>query len=173
MSRAEFDRKRYAEDPDYRARKLAANRKWNKANREHINEWKRRVRNKKPEYREKHCRQLAHGRRRAKYGLTPEDFERLLQRQNGACGICKVRPAETLSVDHDHVTNAVRGLLCRPCNTGLGAFGDNPRLMLKAIAYLADARGLVVVARLIRWALWLTGHWIERAFRPRLAPPAG
>jgi hypothetical protein len=172
MSRAEFERKRYAEDPEYRARKLAANRKWKESHREQINEWKRRVRNKNPEFSEKHRMRLAHGRRTAKYGLSPADFERMLRQQSYACAICKIRPDETLSVDHDHVTNRVRRLLCRPCNTGLGAFRDNPRLMLEAIAYLADARGLVVVARLIRWALWLTGGLIERAFRPQRAPPA-
>jgi Recombination endonuclease VII len=167
---AELLRKRYAEDPDYRARKRAANRKWEKNHREHVNEWNRRVRNKNPKYHEKHCLQLAHGRRKAKYGLTPEDFERLLQRQNGACAICKVKPAETLSVDHCHVTTTVRGLLCRHCNTGLGAFRDNPRLMLEAIAYLAEARGRVVVARCIRFALRLTGRWIEQGFCPHLDP---
>jgi hypothetical protein len=40
------------------------------------------------------------------------------------------------------------------------------RLALGAIAYLAESRGLVVVARRIRWALRLTGCWIERAVLP-------
>jgi len=44
-------------------------------------------------------------------------------------------------VDHDHITGKVRGLLCSPCNTGLGMFQENAQLFLKAIQYLAERRG--------------------------------
>ncbi len=166
---AELSRKRYAEDPEYRARKLASNRKWEKSHPEQVNEGKRRNRN--PTLCEKDRVRSANFHRKVKYGLSPEDFERLLTRQNGVCAICKVRPAEMLHVDHCHATNKVRGLLCRYCNIGLGGFRDNPCYMLEGIAYLAEARGLFVVAGLIRWFVRRLGPRIERAFGCRPDPP--
>jgi hypothetical protein len=58
------------------------------------------------------------------YGLTLEDFLAILAAQDGACAICRRTPAPgtNLSVDHDHETNAVRGLLCVACNTRVAAF---------------------------------------------------
>lgn len=58
----------------------------------------------------------------------------MLIEQDGLCAVCYEKPAT--SVDHDHKTGQVRGLLCRNCNTGLGMFGDNPELMLAASAYI-------------------------------------
>lgn len=43
-----------------------------------------------------------------------------------------------LSVDHDHITGQVRGLLCRPCNTILGHARDAIRFFERAIDYLTD-----------------------------------
>jgi len=39
-------------------------------------------------------------------------------------------------IDHNHKTDKFRGWLCHKCNRGLGAFNDNPNLLLKAIDYL-------------------------------------
>lgn len=58
-----------------------------------------------------------------KFGITEEEYEALLKRQNGVCAICKGPPDtrwKRLAVDHDHVTREVRGLLCMVCNTMLG-----------------------------------------------------
>lgn len=74
-----------------------------------------------------------------KYNLSPEDYDRLLEDQNEACAICGVRP-DRLCVDHDHETGEVRGLLCSPCNSGLGFFKDRVRLLAAAIVYL-EANG--------------------------------
>lgn len=54
--------------------------------------------------------------------------------QGGLCKICREAPAA--HVDHDHVTNRVRGLLCFNCNGALGQFRDRTDLMLRAVAYL-------------------------------------
>lgn len=53
----------------------------------------------------------------AKYGITPEQYQKMLDRQGGLCDIC-YRPPKTLrlAVDHDHKTKRVRGLLCYTCN---------------------------------------------------------
>lgn len=57
-----------------------------------------------------------------KYGLTDEDYARLMHRQQLLCALCP-RPLAELGadVDHDHRTGRVRGLLCPPCNTSLGS----------------------------------------------------
>ena len=78
-----------------------------------------------------------------KYGLTPEDRARMLAEQNGRCGICQCEEGThkyRMHVDHNHVTNQVRGLLCHHCNTGIGFFRDDPRLLARAIKYLKAER---------------------------------
>jgi hypothetical protein len=72
----------------------------------------------------------------AKYGLTLEDYNKMLREQDGVCAICS-RRQNPLHVDHNKRTGEVRGLLCMPCNTGLGFFGDNIGIMREAIKYLA------------------------------------
>lgn len=80
---------------------------------------------------------------RRKFGISAEEYMLLLDEQDGRCKICLRTPEEVgdkgcprLAVDHDHETGAVRGLLCRPCNAGLGHFQDSPELMASAINYL-------------------------------------
>lgn len=62
----------------------------------------------------------------------------LYTRQEGKCAICGVDPGYgQLVLDHDHETNLIRGLLCRPCNSGLGFFKDDPERLRKAAYYIA------------------------------------
>lgn len=72
------------------------------------------------------------------YGLTPNQYDAMFKEQNGACFICKGQDLSgcRLSVDHDHKTSKVRGLLCGNCNTGLGSFKDNVGLLILASEYL-------------------------------------
>lgn len=79
------------------------------------------------------------------YGVTQERFEQMLADQNG-CAIChRTEPTDKgWQVDHDHgccpgfrsCGECVRGVLCAPCNVGLGAFGDDPERLAAAAAYL-------------------------------------
>lgn len=78
-----------------------------------------------------------------KYGITPEDKEKMLENQGYKCAICGEElflfgssKKLTAHVDHDHKTGKVRGLLCKECNTGLGKFRDNTDYLLSAISYL-------------------------------------
>lgn len=73
-------------------------------------------------------------RRERRYRLTPERFDALMVEQGGMCAICGLKPPT--DVDHNRKTGHFRGLLCRPCNLGLGMFADCPDRMVKAIAYL-------------------------------------
>jgi hypothetical protein len=59
-------------------------------------------------------------RRKSVYGLTPEAYDSLLEKQGGKCAICKQE--KPLCVDHCHATGRVRGLLCRACNFAVGTF---------------------------------------------------
>lgn len=79
-------------------------------------------------------------RRCKKYGITPEAYNELFNKQEGFCAICGVHQSElpyTLCIDHDHITGLVRGLLCHKCNTGIGRFEDKAELLEKAINYLS------------------------------------
>lgn len=72
----------------------------------------------------------AHYDRRRKFGLSVEQYQQMLKAQREACAIC--RKKKRLHVDHDHVTGAVRGLLCNRCNSALAAFEDDLRPAMEA-----------------------------------------
>lgn len=83
-------------------------------------------------------------RLRTVYGLTVDDYNAMLDRQNGTCAICDGPPKGPGSqygrfrfhVDHCHETNKVRGLLCGNCNTAIGLLGDDLKRFWAAIDYL-------------------------------------
>ena len=68
------------------------------------------------------------------YGLTHEQYDELLAKQEYACATC--RQKKPLDVDHDHQTGKVRGLLCRRCNIAIGQFEDDPDLIDRIASYL-------------------------------------
>jgi hypothetical protein len=73
---------------------------------------------------------------RYRYGLTVEEYEKMLAAQDGKCAICRNPPkTRRLSVDHDHDTGAVRQLLCHPCNHGIAHLED-PFWFANATDYL-------------------------------------
>jgi len=62
---------------------------------------------------------------KSKYGITQDDYNSKLVEQNNKCAICGRDMADygkIFCVDHNHTTNKVRGLLCDPCNYGLGFY---------------------------------------------------
>lgn len=69
-----------------------------------------------------------------KYGITREEYERLVDKQSNKCKICN--KVAKLSIDHCHESGVVRGLLCTQCNSGLGLFKDNTEFLSSAIEYL-------------------------------------
>lgn len=80
-----------------------------------------------------------------KYGITPDDFDQMFEKQAGLCQICGTdRPGgrwNTFCVDHCHKTGKVRGLLCKDCNTGIGQMGDSPSRLRLAADYLEKYGG--------------------------------
>lgn len=54
------------------------------------------------------------------YDITDTEYDALLEFQGGVCAICRRLPTKRrLSVDHDHKTGKVRGLLDWQCNARL------------------------------------------------------
>ena len=91
---------------------------------------------------EAHPELARRNQRKHKYGLTHEQFEQMKERQNGVCAICKQPETHVkrgrvceLSVDHNHDTGEVRGLLCNNCNRALGFFKDDAKLLGEAAKY--------------------------------------
>lgn len=74
------------------------------------------------------------------YGLTVNEYQLLLDTQNGKCKICKVVPKK-LFVDHDHSTGKVRGLLCNNCNLALGLLKEDSEVLANMIKYIAEFKG--------------------------------
>lgn len=89
-------------------------------------------------------------RRRAlnNYGLTQTDYDLMVEAQGDCCACCgssdpcTANNCKTWCVDHDHVTGAVRGLLCVKCNTGIGVLGDTPQGVANAVNYLNKHYGV-------------------------------
>jgi hypothetical protein len=144
-------KKRYAEDAEFREKVLAGCRQRRDANKETINAARRERYATDPDYAES---QRAYTRNRyahvnaerlwTEYGMTIADYDALLARQNGVCRICKTKPAgRRLAVDHCHVTDTIRSLLCNNCNLGVGNFKDNPALMREAADYIEEAAARV------------------------------
>lgn len=70
------------------------------------------------------------------YGLTLLEYEAMLASQEHLCAICHQSETVALSVDHNHQTGAVRGLLCGNCNRMIGLAGEDIARLLAAVAYL-------------------------------------
>ena len=79
---------------------------------------------------------------KSRYGISLEDYDRMLEDQGGCCKVCGTDDPGggrgRFQVDHNHTTGKVRGLLCIGCNTGLGSFKDSVEVLSKAITYLVD-----------------------------------
>lgn len=71
------------------------------------------------------------------YGISVDDWNAFFIKQEGACAICReVSTARRLSVDHDHSTGKVRGLLCSACNTAIGLLKESEDILKSATDYL-------------------------------------
>jgi hypothetical protein len=82
---------------------------------------------------ERRARSIKSNRLKTRYGITLEDYERMLNEQRERCAICEEE--KELVVDHDHATGEVRGLLCRSCNFQLGIV-EQAEWLAKAFRYL-------------------------------------
>jgi hypothetical protein len=144
-SYSERQRKRYAEDAEYRKAVQARNRAYRAAHRDELNARARKAYAENDEYRAR--RRLTGNkwyrreeRLKQVYGLSLQDYEAMVAQQGGVCRVCKTKPARPLFVDHCHANGKVRGLLCHPCNAALGFMRDDPVIAAAATDYLRDAK---------------------------------
>ncbi len=79
------------------------------------------------------------------FGITLDDYNEMLKRQNGLCAICSKASGtdkhsgvrtKALSVDHDHSTGRLRGFICRGCNFAIGQVGESPHRLRQLADYL-------------------------------------
>ena len=73
--------------------------------------------------------------RKFQIGVTPEEYNAAVV-LTACCPICKKEWTATPHADHDHRTGKFRGVLCGPCNRGLGLFNDDVEALEAAITYL-------------------------------------
>ena len=96
-------------------------------------------------YAEKNKDKIENSRLLRQFNITLNQYNSMFESQNGCCAICKVHQLELktkLHVDHCHITNVVRGLLCYNCNRALGLFKDSEESLSNALQYIKDANGI-------------------------------
>jgi uncharacterized protein with PIN domain len=73
-----------------------------------------------------------------RFGLSIGDYDRIMNRQNQKCPICKVKltPSVRPSIDHCHTGNHFRAVLCLKCNSGIAMFRHSARIARSAVKYL-------------------------------------
>jgi len=76
------------------------------------------------------------------YGITEPEFERLLSEANNECQLCDKKltrnrgSSDAAVLDHCHVTQRIRGVLCNSCNMLLGRLEKQPLLISRIQRYL-------------------------------------
>lgn len=73
-----------------------------------------------------------------KYKITSVEYNQMVERQSNLCLVCE-GVMDPPHIDHSHETGKVRGLLCGPCNRGIGHLHDSPKLLRAAAKYLEEA----------------------------------
>lgn len=82
-----------------------------------------------------------------RYGITLEQYDELLVRQDGKCAVCLKEAEEfnvRLAVDHDHKSGEIRGLLCRYCNHRIVGRHRDANLLRRVADYLEIGTGWFV-----------------------------
>lgn len=129
-----YRRKAHAANPDI---KRTQSLNWDKNNRKRNADRQKRDRQNFPDRHKNYSLKNA-------FGITLDDFKILLEVQRGVCAVCEQKEThkhqngkvKNLSVDHNHDTGEIRGLLCFHCNSAIGKFNDSVVLLQRAIDYL-------------------------------------
>lgn len=104
------------------------------------------------QYAKKHPDKYKQYRLKGRYGISLEIYQRMEVEQHGRCKICRRKETlidgrtgrvRKLTVDHNHQTGRIRGLLCSQCNRSVGGFRDSISILQSAINYLRDCSRIV------------------------------
>lgn len=135
-------RERYANDPEYRAKKLAYTNRYRLANQEKIKAQKANWYQQNKDEVMVDERRIMNARKyhlKKTYGMTVDEYMDLYEAQEGKCAVCgTTEPGgrfKNFAVDHDHVTGHNRGLLCYTCNVALGLLKEDPDTMRALLSY--------------------------------------
>lgn len=79
-----------------------------------------------------------------RYGLSLDNYNKLLKEQDGLCAICQTVPEKShhFHVDHNHDTGEIRGLLCFLCNYAMAAVDKKEDWCRKAAVYASGRRSI-------------------------------
>lgn len=124
------DRARYSSDEAFDRHKGASER-WRTTNPERARAIRRKAAKK---WRRQHPLAAKEASRakhlKRKYGMTSGEWDRLFDKQGRRCAMCGAGNDNTRWVtDHDHITDAVRGILCHECNIALGHYEHTYRVL--------------------------------------------
>lgn len=140
-------KKEYAQSPTGRKKRY----KYNNSvkGRKSVNRYRKRTAKERKDWQQNYS---ASGRQKdmnlqSQYNITLKDYKAMLLEQKGVCDICGNPETakwngklKDLAVDHCHLENKVRALLCQKCNIGIAQFRENILYLANAISYLQKHR---------------------------------
>lgn len=133
---------KHRKDPAFRAKQAAYMREWYR-NPENL----ARKKASDSEYQKAHLPQIRLRKKKWKSKTYEKLVSSLVENHNGLCDLCQGPPDgrwKKLNIDHCHKTNRFRGMLCLRCNQALGLLRDDPKLLVKAAAYLKKKKGRIL-----------------------------
>ena len=92
---------------------------------------------------------------KVKYGLTLSEYGNLVEKQQGRCAICNIKPLATIKkptplyIDHDHKRAVVRGLLCHRCNVLIGMAKEDTCTLRNAADYLEETMSITTIIPIV------------------------
>ena len=114
---------------------------WQKA---YYNKNSDKLKEKRRQYYRKNKEKIVEWRQKYLYGVTPNQLFRMIDEQGNKCAICGKQFEDGSRkgpyIDHDHETKAVRSLLCKMCNLGIGYFNEDTEILQRVIDYLNKHR---------------------------------
>ena len=146
LSVAQLNQKKYwanykRNNPNWRGRRATYQKKYREENLNDIR-LKDKLKAREPERKAA----ILNARRLREYGISTEDYEKMLKQQNYTCLICggtkMNKSRKKLCVDHNHKTGVTRGLLCNGCNTIIGMTDEKIETLENCIAYLKMHNGV-------------------------------
>ena len=131
---------------EQKRRRRVYRRKWRKENVERLRAKARREYANNPEKHRKVAREYYRNNRQReldrirknKYGIDGVGFRKIMKQQNNKCLICNEGMSKNLSVDHDHKTGEIRGVICNSCNLAIGNAHSSPRILRALADYLEE-----------------------------------